>query len=307
MKSKLGVPARIPLPSAVELLLRRDIRGPVISGYDLARLVFRVVTDGQVEGRELRLARRIAMRSDLFSVRRTLIARGALLEDKSLPRSVLRTGATSRPDAEVVYCALDPFGYVSHLSAMVYHGLSNRLPKVLFVTSPTPEAWKDLAANRMERDLGDELPAFRAANFPNLVRHKVEKLQGQTLNVVHTKEIGGGFRVAQDGLLRVSTLGRTYLDMLRRSELCGGMAHVIEIFEQNASEHISLILSELEKHGSKIDRVRAGYILEERCGIRDARIDAWVIDAQRGGSRRLDPEKEYMPSFSDRWMISTNV
>jgi predicted transcriptional regulator of viral defense system len=298
---------RIALPNAVELLLRRDVSAPVIVDYDLARLVFRAITDGNVEGRELRLIRRTPARADFFSVRRALIDRGTLTEDRSLPHSVLRTGFHARPDPEAIFCAIDPFCYVSHLSAMVYHGLSNRLPKLLFFTSPAPTQWRELANARMARDLGSEFNNFRAANLPSLVRHKVEKIQGLTLNLTQTSGFGGGFRIAQDGLLRVSTLGRTYLDMLRRPDLCGGMAHVIEIFEQSANEHLSLIIGEVDKHGSKIDRVRAGYILEDRCGLRDDRIDAWAADAQRGGSRRLDPEREYVPSFSERWMISINV
>lgn len=305
--TKPGTSARIPLANAVELVLRKEVRTPVITDYELARIVYRVITAGTVEGRELRLSRRTATRADFLSVRHSLINRGALIEDRGMPTAVLNTGAQARSDPETIFCAIDPFCYVSHLSAMVYHGLSNRIPKLLFFVSAAQAQWRELALARMERDLGDEFAGYRASNLPVLVRHKVEKVQGLTLNVTHTKDFGGGFRIAQDGLLRVSTLGRTYLDMLRRPDLCGGMAHVIELFEQNAKEHLSLIIGEVDKHGAPIDRVRAGYILEERCDVRDTRIDAWITSAQRGGSRRLDPEKEYRPIFSERWMISINV
>ncbi|GLQ89151.1 type IV toxin-antitoxin system AbiEi family antitoxin domain-containing protein [Dyella flagellata] len=298
---------QIALPNAVELLVRAEVTAPVLSEYDLARLVFGVVTTGLVEGRELKMTRREPRRSDFTYVRRVLIGRGVLNEDRSLPRSVLRTLAAARPDPEVILCSIDPFGYISHLSAMVYHGLSNRLPKLIFFTSPAAKQWRELADGRMKRDLGEALSQYQDADLPRLVRHKITKIQGLTLSVNQIAELGGGFRIAQDGLLRVSTLGRTYLDMLRRPDLCGGMSHVIEIFEESASRNLTLIVSELEKHGSKIDRVRAGYIIEERCGLSDSRIDAWVKDAQRGGSRRLDPEREYMPTFSERWMLSINV
>lgn len=305
--TKPNASPRVPLANAVELLLRKDVETPVITDYELGRIVYRVIADGVVEGRELRLSRRTPTRGDFLTVRRALVNRGALTEDRGLPHAVLRTGTQARPDPETIFCAIDPFSYASHLSAMVYHGLTNRLPKLLFFTSPASTQWRELALARMQRDLGPELSSYRAANLPGLARHKVGKIQGLTLNITQTKDFGGGFRIAQDGLLRVSTLGRTYLDMLRRSDLCGGMAHVIEIFEQNAKEHLSLIIGEVDKHGTQIDHVRAGYILEDRCGLSDRRIDAWVTDAQRGGSRRLDPEKEYMPTFSERWMISVNV
>lgn len=41
-------------------------------------------------------------------------------------------------NAEEVVCSVDPFCYVSHLSAMEYHGLTNRMPTLLFISSPRP-------------------------------------------------------------------------------------------------------------------------------------------------------------------------
>jgi hypothetical protein len=56
-----------------------------------------------------------------------------------------------------------------------------------------------------------------------------------------------------------------------------------------------------------MDQARAGYILEEKCGLSHALIDEWAKSAIRGGSRRLDPQAEYVPIFSERWCISINV
>jgi predicted transcriptional regulator of viral defense system len=304
---KPAVPTRIPLPQAVEILLRREIRAPVITDYELARLVFEAVTRGEVDGRTLRLTRRDPSRVDLNSVRRALIDRGVLAQDRSLPATVFRLVSDVRQDPEVILCALDPFRYVSHLSAMAYHGLSNRIPKILFFTTPVSSLWSSLAQERMHRDLGEGWTSYQASGLPLLHRHRVERMQGQAIHLTQTRAYGGGFRLAMDGLLRVSTLGRTYLDMLRRPDLCGGMSHVVEIFEERGAEHLPIIVSELDKHGEPIDRVRAGYLLEERCGLSDPRIVAWRAHAQRGGSRVLDPDADYAPTFSERWMLSINV
>ena len=88
---------------------------------------------------------------------------------------------------------------------------------------------------------------------------------------------------------------------------CGGIRHVIELFEEHARTYLGVILPEITQHGSKIDQARAGYILEERCSITDPAIDAWAAGTMRGGSRRLDPQAEYSPIYSERWCLSLNV
>ena len=70
---------------------------------------------------------------------------------------------------------------------------------------------------------------------------------------------------------------------------------------------IGQIISAVEEENASIVKVRAGYILSERLGIADPRIEAWKAFAQRGGSRKLDPDAPYAPVFSGAWMLSLNV
>ncbi|RNK80013.1 hypothetical protein C9392_15065, partial [Xanthomonas vasicola pv. vasculorum] len=74
--------------------------------------------------------------------------------------------------------SIDPFGYVAYLSAMAYHGLTNRLPKVLYFVSPHPPIWNDLAKEKMRRDLGDLYGPYTDSELPKLRRVKIEKLDG---------------------------------------------------------------------------------------------------------------------------------
>ena len=166
--------------------------------------------------------------------------------------------------------------------------------------------WRSAAQDKMRKDLGDQLSLYTENGLPSLHRIQLERVQGMAVSYVRSST-HGGYRLAKEGTLRVATLGRTFLDMLRRPELCGGMSHVLEVYESRGREHAMLIINELEQRGAPIDRVRAGYILEERCGVTDPRLDAWVADAQRGGSRKLDPQSEYTPRFSERWQLSINV
>ena len=300
-----------PLPplvfaDALALLLEREYALPVITRYELARLVFRLLQAGEVDGRRLRAHPRIAMRSDIYAARDGLLKRGTFKEDKALPSAVHRIVDRNRSDPESVLSAVDPFGFLSHLSAMVFHGLTNRLPKVIFFTTLDASAWRSAAQEKMRKDFGDQLGLYEKQELPLLHRIQLERVQGLAVNYVRTSS-QGGYRLANESTLRVATLGRTFLDMLRRPDLCGGMSHVLDIYASRGREHASLIINEFEQRGTPIDRVRAGYILEERCGVTDARLDAWTADAQRGGSRKLDPKGEYAPRFSERWQLSINA
>lgn len=301
-----GSAPRLVFANALALLLEREYSFPVISNYELSLFIFRLLQAGEVDGRELRTRPRLATRSDLYAARDGLLRRGTFKVDRTLPGTVHRIVDRGRSDPESVLSAVDPFGFVSHLSAMAYHGLSNRLPKVVFFTTLAASVWRAAAQDKMHRDLGEQFSVYREQGLPPLHHIRPERVQARAVSYIRTSS-PGGYRLAKEGTLRVATLGRTFLDMLRKPELCGGMSHVLEIYEAHGREHLALIVNEFEQRGSPIDRVRAGYILEEHCGVSGNQVDAWVADAQRGGSRKLDPQGEYAPRFSERWKLSINV
>jgi predicted transcriptional regulator of viral defense system len=279
---------------------------PIVSNYWVAVKLFELVHKGSYDERPLQLPKRPVDGRMLAEARNALLYRGVLTQDKMLPKTLFRIPDVKNIDQAETMCAIDPFGYVAFLSAMAYHGLTNRLPKILYFISPEPGLWRSLADEKMQKDLGGLFELYRQAELPLLRHSKVEKLDGMLIEQIRTKTIGG-WRNARDGALRVTGIGRTFLDMLQRADLCGGIRHVLEVFEESASPHLSAIIAELNMHGTKVDRVRAGYILEEYCHLSDPRIDTWTIDASRGGSRKLDPQSEYSSNFSEKWALSINV
>jgi predicted transcriptional regulator of viral defense system len=53
-------------------------------------------------------------------------------------------------------------------------------------------------------------------------------------------------------------------------------------------------------------RQRAGVLMEE-LGIGHPALDAWVTQARRGGSSKLNGGAEFSSQFSERWQLSINA
>src|SRR3546814_17754380 len=102
----------------------------------------------------------------------------------------------------------------------------------------------------------------------------------------------GAFKTIKSPHIRVATVGRTFLEMLREPEHCGGIQHVVDTYKDYAARYLPLITEELERHGTAIEKVRAGYLLDEVCHLQHPTMTAWIKHAQRGGSRMLDPRSD---------------
>lgn len=195
--------------------------------------------------------------------------------------------------AEDIAALVDLFCYVSHLSAMQRYGLTERTPEALTLSSPAAAEWKQSRDARMLADHGGEKPLpgeYRAS----LVRLGwPETLRGRRLSVHSTKRTPE-VREIRDSHARIAAVGETFVQMLDRPELCGGMAHVLDVWDARAGAYLREIIPAVDRSPEKIIKVRAGYILEERLGVRDATVAGWLRFAQRGGSRLLDPSKPYV-------------
>jgi predicted transcriptional regulator of viral defense system len=283
------------------------LKAPAVLRYDISRLAWHLYKAGTYEGRALSVKRDTLDQRAFLRLEKQLAASGVLKPVPGLPaRSAYSLIGGGTGDRNATICAIDPFCYLSHLSAMEFHALTDRLPEQLYVSSPAGTEWTAFALERMGKDLGDDFVAYKHASLPLLRRTTVAKLNQRPVHryaSVHR----GAYRSVKDSPVRVATLGRTFLDMLREPGLCGGIAHVIDVFQEHAAAHRRLIFDEVDRHGADIDKVRAGFILESICKVTDPRIDAWVTAAARGGSRKLDPSAEYAPTFSERWALSINV
>lgn len=285
-----------------------ELEYPVITSYQLGLIIFNIYKIRRYKGEFIAGLKKEYPDLKVFNrILSQLQDEGILTRYKGFPKnSVFSLLGRSHDSAEDITCTVDPFCYVSHLSAMEFHGLTNRLPGKLFISSPSPREWKAFALERMEKDLKDDLAIYRQNKIPELKKTCLEKIGKKEIHRFSSVHLGA-YRKIKGRTMRVSTIGRTFLDMLRNPDLCGGINHVLEVFEEYASDYLNLIVDEIDQHGGDIDKVRAGHILDERLGILSDKANDWLKYAQRGGSRKLDASGDYEPIFSEKWCISLNV
>ncbi len=283
---------------------------PVVTSYHLGRLIFQLYETGTYKGEKLdRIQKDYPNRKDYNRLVKNLLRAGVLQERKIVPNPEVFTvlGKAESSSSDVV-CCIDPFAYVSHMSAMEWHGLTDRIPKILFISSPAPPHWKRFALEKMKKDLGtnESYAIYRHSGLPQLRRLRLAKVGRETVHR-HASLHPGAFVTVRDRPLRVATIGRTFLDMIREPDLCGGIYHVLDVYKEHVERYLQLVVGQIDRHGTKIDKVRGGYILEERLGLSHKTISKWVKFAQRGGSRKLYAHSEYSSHFSEKWCLSLNI
>lgn len=289
----------------------RQLHRPILQEADLAVCFMLALNevgdmDADEQGRRLR--------ADFHRFRDALLEFGGLEPFNEGGRTIgYLTGFSGVPEAEQAICSLDPFCYISHLSAMAWHGLTNRMPRTLFVTRPSAGLWKQLSDARLEQQLGDLFPGYQQARLPVYRRLRLQRVNRRPLNIWSSRRLDEAYQAAfkkvEQGAIRVATVGRCFLDMVREPDLCGGIYHVIEVFEEHGPANAEQLLTELDRHGNKLEQARAGYLLEQARPdlATNPVIEGWAAQATRGGSRKLDPSEDYAATYSERWALSINV
>jgi predicted transcriptional regulator of viral defense system len=274
---------------------------PVVTNYDIGVLLQSLYSIGKHRGKVLHIHKKYPEKNDFDTIVEELYANGILgrFEDS---KSIHKIFGKRIDSEEELLCAINPFAYISHLSAMEYHGLTDNIPRVLIYSAPDPKNWKEFAHKKMEKDsngsINESLPKLLPLNIS-----KIGKKNIIAFNSIHA----GAYINVKNTSLRVSSIGRTFLDMIRKPDLCDGIYSVLQTFEEHAETYSNLIIDEINLNGHKIDKIRVGYILDERVGIKDSRIDEWKKNVQRGGSRKLDPTNEYSSKYSEIWCLSLNI
>lgn len=287
-----------------------ELSQPVITDYELCLIISRLYVDKSFRGESISVSKAFPSRADFTRNVKRLTSLGILSPHKNFSRSrVFVLPFIKDPDVSDIACCVDPFAYISHMSALSYHGITDRIPNVLFISSPHQKEWSIYAKNKMVKDLkdlGDIYNLYIDNYLPRLSRMNFDKIGKYPVNRYLSLHLGA-YKNVKGRTLRVSTIGRTFLDMVREPRYCGGIRHVIDVYKEYAEKYITLIIDEADRHANIIEKMRIGYLLEDICKLHHNRLDEWARLSQRGGSRKLDPQAEFSPKYSERWCISINT
>jgi predicted transcriptional regulator of viral defense system len=281
----------------------KDLNKPIISKFDILCLALKINRDGSYKNEPL-YKQRILFGFEKFSSLVSQLFQAHFLSRDNDFKFYYKIADEFIGNCEEACCLVDPFCYISHLSAMRKYGLTDRIPEVVILTTAALKLWHEMKIELENDLLGEEFynnkyVSIKRATFPDFVRKmKVKRIESKFLHPsIQIK----------DSHARISAIGYTFVDMLDRPDLCGGMQHVIDVWKEHSKSYLDEIIEAVNQSPKKIIKSRAGYIIDEVLKIKNSQVNLWQKFSQRGGSRVLDPNSPFDPKFSEKWMISINV
>lgn len=301
--------------SQAALITLLDRGRPVVTGYELFQLVWDIYTSP--DKYPIKIRKKVSAPGyDQFNRVITELAQERHIRADadfdgshtvSTKTQVFRVNEIPDMPAEDIACLVDPFCYVAFISALQRYGLSVRQPNFLSIATPASSTWATSRDEKLYQDYGF-IPSSRNLDyFRRLERiefhSKIRERKIDVHRIKHKYET----QTAEDSYYRIITLGDLFVQTLVYPELCGGILHVLDIWEEHFETFTDQIIKSVDRFHMPIVKVRAGYIISERLDIKNDTVISWKSFAQRGGSRKLDPNAEYGSSWSEDWMIATNV
>jgi predicted transcriptional regulator of viral defense system len=185
-------------------------------------------------------------------------------------------------DPLIIATQLIPEGAVAYWTAMHYWGMTEQIPRTIFVQTP------------------------RRKYKP---RDTILGVHYQFVVVVKRK-LFGILTQHRDGLqIRVTDQEKTLVDALDRPDLCGGIAQVVETLHSLDRLDWERMDSYLDDFNSGAVYKRLGYLMEEHeiaIPDQDYRLMTWKKKITKGISL-LEPGLEQSGSINTRWRVRINV
>jgi predicted transcriptional regulator of viral defense system len=198
-------------------------------------------------------------------------------------------GVTPAHEFEVAMALVAPAA-ISHWSALHHHGLTEQVPRRVFVLTTTETSVPRVRGNKSGHT-GDGYPIGDTTY--RFVQVKPDRFFGTE------KEWMGEARVS------ITDPERTLLDGLARPQYCGDFAEVLHAFEVRGAR---LNIERIIRYALGLDTAtakRLGWVLEHQAFTSPAvdRLAALPVK----GYRKLDPTGPRRGSCNSRWMIQENL
>jgi len=178
---------------------------------------------------------------------------------------------------------------ISHLSAVHHHGMTEQIPREIFVLTTTGAT--------IPRSHDKKGASGGAVLIENVAYHFVQVKPDHYFGIEDVW--------VNDARVKMTDPERTVLDGLLAPEYCGGFAEVLHIFETHMSK---LNLEKLISYALKLDGAtikRTGWILEQFGA--NAKIAKPLLDVPIKGYRILDPSGTHQGHCNIRWRIQENL
>lgn len=204
-----------------------------------------------------------------------------------------------------------PFGVLSHSSAMeIYQLTDQRSRKIHLYEGPSApgEVVKrtDVGSAEALVPPGTEMEDWRMHPLPRSVR--VESYDGYTIVTHSLKDdwfFGHEISRVQGVEVRCTDVERTLIDGLRHPTRSGGMNEVFRAWVR-ADPSTDKLVEYADRFGQLILYQRIGFVME-MLGMEHRDLEYWKEEkAPRGGSRVLNPERDFSPEYSEEWNLSIN-
>lgn len=198
-------------------------------------------------------------------------------------------GVSPLHEFEIAMALVHPAA-ISHWSALHHHGLTEQLPRQVFVLTTTESA----------------IPRLRGAKAHRSDKgYPVGETVYQFVQVKPERFFGVGEVWVGEARIKITDPERTLLDGLAMPQHCGDFAEVLNAFQVRGTQ---LDLERIIRYALKRDTAaakRLGWILEHQ-GVEAACLEP-LLAVPIKGYRVLDPTGPRRGPCNRRWMIQENL
>ena len=198
-------------------------------------------------------------------------------------------GVTPVHEFEIAMALVDPAA-VSHWSALQYHGLTQQVPRKVFVLTTAQVSAPRARGSRHSGRGGGFLVGGTVFDF-------VQVIPGRFFG---TEKVWIG-----EARVTVTDPERTLIDGITKPKYCGDFAEVLQAFETRLAD---LDLEKIIGYAIRLDGAtarRLGWVLEH-LGVESPRLDR-LLSVPVKGYRILDPTGPRRGPCDNRWMIQVNL